>query len=121
SDLSRLGRTIELPTGMVADPGIHVMGWTRQQTIDYFLAKRPDYSPELAESQADRVAVSPGQLTTYFAGALEIRALRELAQKTLGERFDIRQFHDRVLEDGAVTLPMLRQKIERWLKETAAH
>lgn len=120
SDLSRLGEYIQLPTGMVADPGIHVMGWTRQQTIDYFLATRADYSPERAESQADRIAVSPGQLTTYFAGALEIRALREMAQKDLGDRFDLRQFHDRVLEDGAITLPMLRQKIERWVKQTAA-
>ncbi len=59
SDLSRLGEYIQLPTGMVADPGIHVMGWTRQQTIDYFLATRADYSPERAESQADRIAVSP--------------------------------------------------------------
>jgi uncharacterized protein (DUF885 family) len=116
SDLTRLGEYIQLPTGMVADPGIHVMGWTRQQTIDYFLATRPDYSAERAASQADRIAVLPGQLTTYFAGALEIRALRELAQKALGERFDVRQFHDRVLEDGAVTLPMLREKIERWVK-----
>jgi len=105
---------------MVADPGIHVMGWTRQQTIDYFLATRPDYSPERAASQADRIAVTPGQLTTYFAGALEIRALRDLAEHALGARFDLRQFHDRVLEDGAVTLPMLREKIERWVKAPAA-
>lgn len=120
SDLSRLGEYIQLPTGMVADPGIHVMGWTRQQTIDYFLATRADYSAERAASQADRIAVSPGQLTTYFAGALEIRALREMAEKALGGRFDLRQFHDRVLEDGAITLPMLRQKMERWVKQTAA-
>ena len=119
SDLSRLGEYIQLPTGMVADPGIHVMGWTRQQTIDYFLATRPDYSAERAASQADRIAVTPGQLTTYFAGALEIRALREMAEKALGERFDVRQFHDLVLEDGAVTLPMLREKIERWVRAAA--
>src|SRR5262249_22905733 len=115
------GVNVQFHAGRPAQLEFDVGDGPRQQTIDYFLARRPDYSPELAESQADRVAVSPGQLTTYFAGALEIRALRELAQKTLGERFDIRQFHDRVLEDGAVTLPMLRQKIERWLKETAAH
>ena len=117
SDLSRLGEYVQLPTGMVCDPGVHVMGWTREQAIEYFKKTRPDYSDERAASQVDRIIVTPGQLTTYFAGALEIRALRQQAEKTLGPRFDLRAFHDRVLEDGAVTLPMLREKIERWIAE----
>jgi uncharacterized protein (DUF885 family) len=116
SELDRLGLLVGLPTGMVADPGIHAMGWTRQQAIDYFLAKRPDYSPKLAASQADRVAVTPGQLTTYFAGALEFRRLREEAERALGPSFDIRKFHDAVLEEGSITLPMLGKRIADWIE-----
>ena len=116
SERTQLGEVVQFPTGMVADPGIHAKGWTRQQTIDYFLATRPDYSPKLAESQTDRIVVTPGQLTTYWAGALEIIALREQAQKSLGDKFDLRAFHHEVLDSGSITLPMLREKIGRWLK-----
>ena len=116
SERTQLGELVQFPTGMVADPGIHAMGWTRQQTIDYFLATRPDYTPKLAASQTDRIVVTPGQLTSYWAGALEILALREQSQKALGDKFDLRAFHDEVLKDGAITLPMLREKIDQWLK-----
>jgi uncharacterized protein (DUF885 family) len=115
SERNKLGELVQFPTGMVADPGIHAMGWTRQQTIDYFLATRPDYPAKLAESQADRIVVTPGQLTTYWAGALEIMALREQAQNVLGDRFDVHAFHDEVLKNGSITLPMLRENIGRWL------
>ncbi len=115
SERNKLGELVQFPTGMVADPGIHAMGWSRQQTIDYFLATRPDYPAKLAESQTDRIIVTPGQLTTYWAGALEIMALREQAQKALGEKFDVRAFHDEVLNTGSITLPMLQEKIGRWL------
>ncbi|MEO5718561.1 MAG: DUF885 domain-containing protein [Chthoniobacterales bacterium] len=118
SERNQLGELVQFPTGMVADPGIHALGWTRQQTIDYFLATRPDYSSKLAESQTDRIVVTPGQLTTYWAGALEIMALREQAQKALGDKFDLRAFHDEVLKSGSITLPMLREKISRWLAAT---
>jgi uncharacterized protein (DUF885 family) len=123
SERTQLGELVQFPTGMVADPGIHAMGWTRQQTIDYFLAMRPDYPPKLAASQADRIVVTPGQLTTYWAGALEIMALREQSQKALGDKFDLRAFHDEVLKDGSITLPMLREKIDRWLQaaQSAKH
>ncbi len=116
SERNHLGELVQFPTGMVADPGIHAKGWTRQQTIDYFLATRPDYSAKLAESQTDRIIVTPGQLTTYWAGALEIMALREQAEKALGDKFDLRTFHDQVLNTGSITLPMLQEKIGRWLK-----
>ena len=120
SERTQLGELVQFPTAMVADPGIHVMGWTRQQTIDYFLATRPDYTAKLSASQADRIAVRPGQLTTYAAGALAIMALREQCQKALGDKFDLRAFHDEVLKDGVITLPMLREKIERWLKAASS-
>jgi uncharacterized protein (DUF885 family) len=116
--LSRLGEYVQLPTGMVADPGVHLLGWSRQQTIDYFLKTRPDYSPDRAASQADRIAANPGQLTTYFTGALEIMRLRRAAEAALGPRFDIRIFHAQVLGDGSVTLPMLQATVEAWVAAT---
>jgi uncharacterized protein (DUF885 family) len=72
-------------------------------------------SPGMIESEVDRYIILPGQATSYMIGRLEIERLRGEARSRLGSRFDIRTFHDRVLEDGSVTLGMLRAKIERWL------
>jgi uncharacterized protein (DUF885 family) len=119
SDLDRLWVALSAETGMVVDPGIHAMGWTRQQAIDFTLAKQPDLVPEIVPSYVDRIAVLPGQIVTYGVGEREILSLREQAKHALGDRFDIREFHDRVLENGSITLGMLHQKIERWLAEKA--
>jgi uncharacterized protein (DUF885 family) len=104
---------------MVVDPGLHVLGWTRQQAMDYLLAHTAE-SPEAAATEVDRYIITPGQATSYMLGNLETRRLREEAKAALGERFDIRAFHDRVLDDGSVTLPMLRAKVERWIAGTRA-
>lgn len=74
-----------------------------------------------AEAMDDRVVKWPGQLTAYDTGALEIFALREQAKRELGERFDIREFHDQVLANEAITLPMLRQVIEHWVALKKGH
>jgi uncharacterized protein (DUF885 family) len=66
----------------------------------------------------DRIAILPGQLTSYDSGGLEIIALRRAAEAALGDDFDIREFHDRVLENGTVPLGLLRRHIETWLNET---
>ena len=119
SDLDRMGLLSNealRAARLVVDPGIHVLGWSRQQAIDYMLQHTAE-SPEAVATEVDRYIVIPGQATSYMIGSLEIRRLREMAQRELGPRFDIRQFHDRVLEDGSVTLPMLRAKIERWVGE----
>ncbi len=100
---------------MVVDPGIHVLGWSRQQAIDYMLEHTAMSDTEVA-TEVDRYIILPGQATAYMVGNLEIRSLRERAEQSLGDSFDIREFHDRVLEDGGVTLPMLRAKIERWIE-----
>ncbi|HEX8907169.1 MAG TPA: DUF885 family protein, partial [Longimicrobiaceae bacterium] len=107
---------------MVVDPGLHVLGWTRDQAIDYMM-KHTAESRTAVENEVDRYIVWPGQATSYMTGMLTIRALREEARRELGPRFDIRAFHDRVLEDGTVTLPMLRDKIHRWIaqEKAAAH
>jgi uncharacterized protein (DUF885 family) len=117
SDVDRLGLLSNeaLRAGrLVVDSGMHALGWTRQQAIDYLLAHTTQ-TPEHAAAEVDRYIAVPGQATAYMLGNLEIRRLRELAQRELGASFRVQQFHDRVLEDGAVTLGMLRTKIEAWV------
>ena len=99
------------------EAGMHAKGWTRQQAIDYELA-HTTRTPEQAAIDVDRRIGWPGQGYSYQVGQLEIRRLRADAEQRLGSRFDIRAFHDRVLEDGTLTLPMLRDKIARWLAES---
>lgn len=104
--------------GMVVDPGVHAFGWTRQQAIDYIEASG-NFSGEVAEAMVDRIAIMPGQLTSYDSGGLEILALRNMAESELGASFDIKEFHDRILENGSVTLPMLRSHILHWIENSA--
>ena len=111
SPLARLDRRSWPGHGMVVDPGLHLFGWSRDSAISYV---RNGGWPEAA-SMVDRVVVWPAQLTAYDTGALEILALREQARRDLGDRFDIREFHDQLLANGAITLPMLRQVIEHWI------
>ena len=101
---------------MVIDPGIHVFGWTRQQAVD-FMAESGRFSPEVAADMVDRVAVLPGQLTAYDSGGLEIFALRREAEAALGPRFDLREFHQRVLGEGVVPLRYLRERVQAWIAE----
>lgn len=100
---------------MMIDPGIHMFDWTREQTIK-FVAESGRFDEATARSLVDRVAMWPGQFTAYDTGALEFFALRRQAQDALGSRFDIREFHAVLLENGSVTLPMLREQVTRWLK-----
>jgi uncharacterized protein (DUF885 family) len=117
SDYSRIGRRLWPAHGMVVDPGIHVLGWTRQQAIDFVFATG-SFSEHGAESLIDRVIAMPAQLTCYDTGALEFFALRKKAEEVLGPKFDIQAFHDELLKYGSVTLPMLREIIERWIADT---
>lgn len=71
-----------------------------------------------AAAQVGRYIGAPGQATAYLVGMLEIRALRDRAQRALGDRFDLRAFHDRVLDQGSIPLPALREEIGRWIEET---
>ena len=100
--------------GMVVDPGLHAFHWSRQQAIDYILAAGRD-TPEAAADLIDRIAVLPGQLTSYDSGGLEIKALRHEAETRLGARFDLRAFNRAVLEEGVVPLSELRRHIEDYL------
>ncbi len=100
--------------GMVVDPGIHLFGWTRAEAIEY-MVESGRFAEERGDEMVDRIAILPGQLTAYDSGGLEIFALRRQAEEALGERFDIREFHDRVLENGTIPLTQLRAHIEAWI------
>lgn len=104
---------------LVIDAGIHARGMTRPEAVAYLRAHttRP---PNEVEGEVNRYISWPGQATSYMLGAVEIRRLRDQAQLALGSLFDIRGFHDLVLDDGNVTLPMLKSKIERWIAAQAS-
>ncbi len=99
---------------LVVDTGLHALGWTRQQAIDY-MAEHTALGLNNIANEVDRYIAYPGQALAYKLGQLEILRLRAEAQDRQGERFDIRRFHDVVLEEGALPLPVLRQVVERAL------
>lgn len=102
---------------LVIDSGIHTKGWTRQQAVDYMM-NNTGWAPVDIQNDIDRYISWPGQANAYMLGMLEIRRLRTMAEVELGEQFDIRDFHDRVLENGGVTLPMLSKAITAWVEKT---
>jgi len=105
--------------GMVVDPGIHLFGWTRQQAID-FMMESGRFPESMGDEMVDRIAILPGQLTAYDSGGLEILALRAMAEEAMGDDFDIREFHQRILENGTIPLPQLREHVEAWIAEYEA-
>jgi uncharacterized protein (DUF885 family) len=115
-DVERLGMLSDQQlraVRLVVDSGIHTKNWTRKQAIDYMLAHTAENEHDTT-AEVDRYIIYPGQATSYMLGAIEIRNARDAAQKSMGDRFDIKSFHDRVLEDGAVPLTFLKQKIATW-------
>ncbi|MFI4891596.1 MAG: DUF885 domain-containing protein, partial [Steroidobacterales bacterium] len=99
---------------LVVDTGIHSQGWTRQQAIDYFAANAPKSELDIA-NEIDRYISWPGQALAYKLGQRKIMELREMARQRLGERFDIREFHDQVLATGPVPLYLLQRNVENWI------
>ena len=104
---------------LVVDTGMHAFGWSRDQAIEYFKQNAGKTEHDVVV-EVDRYIVWPGQATAYMLGMLEIQRLRDQAQRELGPKFDIKAFHDRILEDGSVPLPTLRAKIERWIASVKA-
>jgi uncharacterized protein (DUF885 family) len=104
---------------MVVDTGLHAQGWPRQRALDFLLAHSA-LAPQQAAAEIDRYIAMPGQAPSYLLGFQEILALRALAQERLGERFDLRAFHEAVLGRGAVPLPLLREQVEAFVEEQAA-
>ncbi len=100
---------------LVVDPGMHALGWTRRQAIDYML-KHTAESRSAVESEVNRYIAVPAQATSYLMGSLEIQRLRRLASERLGDQFDVKGFHDLIIADGTVTLGMLQAKVEAWIE-----
>lgn len=99
---------------LVTDTGIHALGWTRQQAID-FLSKWTPIGLLTIEQEVDRYIGMPGQALSYKTGQLEILRLRKSAEERLGASFDIKGFHDTMLVDGAMPLPMLQTAVDEWM------
>lgn len=114
-NLGRLNGEIERAVRLVVDAGIHYKGWSREKAIAYVLENQPVSSIE-AEQRIERYMVTAGQAVSYKVGELKIIELRERAKKKLGNKFDIKEFHDEVLKDGCLPLIILETKINRWIE-----
>jgi uncharacterized protein (DUF885 family) len=103
---------------LVVDTGMHALGWSRRKAIEYMLANSPMREGHVS-AEIDRYAVTPGQALSYMIGRLEIQRIRAEAEATLGERFDIRAFHDAVLGSGPMPLPVLARHVREALTPVA--
>ena len=113
-DFGRLQNEMLRAARLVVDTGAHAKRWTREQMIDYMLANNP-MTPEDATKEVERYIDTPGQALSYKIGMIRILGLREKAKAALGARFDIRDFHDVVLKNGAVALPILEQLVDDYV------
>jgi uncharacterized protein (DUF885 family) len=115
SNFGRLGYEIWRACRLVVDTGIHAMGWSRQRAIDYMAANTALSHHEI-ETEVDRYISWPGQALAYKIGEMKIKELRRAAETALGERFDVRDFHDAVLRNGTVTLPILERQVHDYIE-----
>ncbi|MEO8677305.1 MAG: DUF885 domain-containing protein, partial [Casimicrobiaceae bacterium] len=114
SKFGNLSAEMHRAARLVVDTGIHAFGWTRERAIAY-LEDNAALTSEFATAEVDRYIVIPGQATAYKIGELKIKALRAQARAELGDKFDLRRFHNAVIDDGAVPLDVLDQQITDWI------
>lgn len=118
SDFGRLAMELWRACRLVVDTGIHAMKWTREQGIDYYVTNTPNPKPD-AVKMVERHVVMAGQATAYKIGMLKILSLREKAKTAMGEKFDIREFHDAVLKNGPVPLNVLEDYVDQYIASKA--
>ncbi len=116
SDYGRLSSELFRAVRLVVDTGIHSKGWTREQVVDFFRKSGAIDEPSI-QSETDRYIAWPAQALSYKLGQLKIRELRERAQKELGSKFDIRSFHDEMLNGGTLPLDLLEARTNKWIAQ----
>ena len=119
SDYGRLSSELFRAVRLVVDTGIHSKGWTRDQVVDFFRKSGAVDEPSI-QSETDRYIAWPAQALSYKLGQLKIRELRGRAQRELGAKFDIRTFHDEMLDGGTLPLDMLEARTDKWIAEQKA-
>ncbi len=115
SDYGRLNSELFRAVRLVVDTGIHDKNWSREKVIDYMHAN--DLNDALAQTEADRYIAWPGQALAYKMGQLTIRKLRDEAKAKMGDQFDIKAFHDEILNGGSMPLDLLQGRVHRWIDE----
>ncbi|WP_075341330.1 DUF885 domain-containing protein [Tenacibaculum agarivorans] len=110
-----LGMEMHRAIRLVVDTGLHAKGWTREKAIQYSLDNEAESEASII-SEIERYMANPGQALSYKIGQLKIRELREKAKNSLGDKFDIREFHNQVLETGCIPLALLENKIDDWIE-----
>lgn len=115
SDFGRLAMELWRACRLVVDTGIHDQKWTREQAIAYLKQTTPNPDGDI-EKAVERYIVFPGQATAYTIGKIKIMQLRDQAQQALGDKFDIRDFHEIILQSGPVTLDIMDDRVKQWLK-----
>jgi uncharacterized protein (DUF885 family) len=116
SDYGRLSSELFRAVRLVVDTGIHAKGWTRDQVVDLFRKSGAVDEPTI-QSETDRYIAWPAQALSYKLGQLKIRELRDRAQKELGPKFDIRKFHDEMLDGGTLPLDLLDARTDKWIAQ----
>jgi len=119
SDYGRLSSELFRAVRLVVDTGIHAKGWSRDQVVD-FMRKSGAVDEPTIQTETDRYISWPAQALSYKLGQLKFRELRERAQKELGPKFDIRKFHDEMLDGGTLPLDMLEARTDKWIAEQRA-
>jgi uncharacterized protein (DUF885 family) len=116
SDYGRLSSELFRAVRLVVDTGIHSKGWTRDQVVDFFRKSGSVDEPTI-QTETDRYISWPAQALSYKLGQLKFRELRDRAQKELGPKFDIRKFHDEMLDGGALPLDLLDARTNKWIAQ----
>jgi len=116
SDYGRLAGEMLRAVRLVLDTGVHAKHWTRQQMVDYFHNYTSEDEPDV-QAETDRYIAIPGQALGYKLGQLEILRLRQKAQDELGKHYDVRAFHDEILNAGALPLDLLEKRVDGWIAE----